>query len=171
MNIVAELSREHSKAMCNRVVRYVGDSPARFGELVKAFLGGPYRITQRSGWPLGCCVEKHPHLIRPYLRSLIRNLERPGQHDSVKRNTVRLLQFITIPKSVRGIAADVCFKFLADSKEPIAVRVFSMTVLANIAKVEPVLKQEVKIIIEDQMPYASAGMLARAKKVLKELKD
>ena len=157
--------------MCDRVVTYVGNNPGRFKELVAVFLGGPYRVTQRSGWPLSCCVEKHPDLIRPYIRTLIKNLDRPGQHVAVKRNTIRLLQFIDIPKSERGIAAEVCFKFLADNREPIAVRAFSMTVLANLARLEPGLKQEVRILIEDQIPYASAGILARARKVLKELKE
>jgi hypothetical protein len=171
MNIVEIVSREHSRSMCDRVVAYVGNNPARFRELVNVFLAGPYRVTQRSGWPLSCCVEKHPELIKPHLNKLIKNLGRPGQHDSVKRNTIRLLQFIEIPKSMRGLSAEVCFKFLADSKEPIAVRAFSMTVLANIAKVEPGLKQELRIMIEDQIPYASAGILSRAGKLLKELKD
>jgi hypothetical protein len=56
-----------------------------------------------------------------------------------------------------------------DPKEPIAVRVFSMSVLANITRHEPDLKKELRIIIEDQLPFASAGFRARAKKVLKEL--
>ena len=107
MNIVWEVLREHSKAMTYRIVTYVGNDPDRFGELVKAFLEGPYRVTQRSGWPLSYCVEHHPKLIRPHLRRIIKNLETPGLHDSVKRNTIRLLQFIDVPKSLQGAVAQV----------------------------------------------------------------
>jgi hypothetical protein len=44
-----------------------------------------------------------------------------------------------------------------------------MTVLANLAKSEPDLGQELKIIIQDQLPYASAGFQARARAILPQL--
>ena len=171
MNIVQVVLHEHSRAMCNRVVSYVGNNPRRFQELIEAFLKGPYRVTQRSGWPLSFCVELHPNLINPHLKKIIRNLKTPGLHDSVKRNTVRLLQFIEIPKTLQGEAAEVCFKFLSNPKEPVAVRVFSMSVLANITRKQPAIRNELRIIIEDQLPYATAGFMSRARSVLKELKD
>ncbi len=169
MNLVATLLKEHSKTQCNKIVKYVGTDARRFSNLVAVFLSGPYRVTQRAAWPLSCCVERHPELIKPHLKRIIKNLIRPGLHDSVKRNTVRLMQFIDIPRSLQGAAASICFEMFQNPKEPIAVRVFSMSVLSRIAKVEPALEKELKILIEDQLPYASAGFLARAKKVLKQL--
>ena len=41
MNIVRELLREHSGAMRDRVVAYVGSNPTRFTELANVFLLGP----------------------------------------------------------------------------------------------------------------------------------
>lgn len=170
MNLVDAIAKEHSKAQCDRIVKYVGNDPGRFRDLVDVFLAGPYRITQRAAWPLGYCVEHHPQLIRPHLKTLIQNLKRPGLHDSVKRNTVRLMQFITIPRSLQGQAASICFDLFRDQKEPIAVRVFSMSVLARIAENQPELKNELRIMIEDQLPFGSAAFLSRARKVLKQLK-
>src|SRR5262245_5811330 len=133
MNILEEVRKEHSKAMCDRIVNYVGTDPRRFARLVEVFLGGPYRVTQRAGWPLSYCVERHPVLIEPHLNRLLNHLKKKGIHDSVKRNTVRLMQFIKIPKALQGKAATICFDFVQDTQEPIAVRCFSMTVLGNIA--------------------------------------
>ena len=171
MNILQEVLKEHSKAMCNRVVNYVGGDPDHFEDLVSTFLKGPYRVTQRAGWPLSYCVEAHPELIKPHLKRLIQNLETPGIHVSVKRNTIRFLQFIPIPVKLQGTVAAICFDFLSDPKETIAVKVFSMTVLANIAREQPDIRKELKIIIEDQLPFGSAGFVNRANKVLKELKN
>jgi hypothetical protein len=95
-------------------------------------------------------------------------LDKQDAHVAVKRNIMRLLQDIEIPKQLYGTLTDKCFT-LMDPKETIAVRVFSMSVLASIAKQEPDLKRELRIVIEDQLPYASAGFLSRAKKVLKEI--
>lgn len=169
MNILSQVKNEHSKAMCNRVVGYVGNDPGRFKELVEVFLKGPYRVTQRAAWPLSCAVETHPELIVPHLQRILKNLDKPGIHDSVKRNTVRLMQYIEIPKSLHGTVANLCFGFVQDSGEPIAVRCFSMTVLDNITKGQPDLRKELKIILEDLLPYATAGISVRAKKILKKI--
>lgn len=83
---------------------------------------------------------------------------------------LRLLQYISIPLSLQGKTINLCFDFLNNPKEPIAVRVFAMTVLGNLAKENADLKNEIIMVIEDQLPYGSAGFLSRGKKVLKQLK-
>ena len=51
-----------------------------------------------------------------------------------------------------------------------AVKVFAMSVLSQLVDGVPELSQELRIIIEDQLPYASAGFISRARKVLKDLR-
>jgi hypothetical protein len=171
MNLVKALLKEHSKAQCNRIVKYIGTDKGRFSELVQVFTTRADRVSQRAAWPLSYCAELHPELLKPHLKNVIQNLNRPGLHDAVKRNTLRFLQFIPIPKSLQGTTTHICFDLLQNRKEAIAVRVFAMTVLANIAKSQPDLKSELKIIIEDNMPIGSAGFVSRGRKILKELKD
>lgn len=170
MNLIKTLQSDFSKQTVNKIVAYIGNDPARFKTLVDAFLAGHYRTTQRAAWPLSYCVKAHPELIKPHLRNIIKNLNKRGLHDAVKRNTVRFLQFIDIPKSMHGITLDACFPLLEDKKEPIAIRVFAMTVLANLADTYPEIKGELIAVIEDQMPYGSAGFVSRGKKVLKKLR-
>jgi len=170
MNLVEALTREHSKAQCLKIVRFVGDNPRRFERLLRVFLEGPYRITQRAAWPLNYCVEAHPALIQPHLKKILLNVKKPGLPDAVKRNTLRLLQFVDIPPSLRGLVVVICFDFFQSKKEPVAVKVFSMTVLANVAQDLKELRQELILRIEDQLPYGSAGFLSRAGRVLKQLK-
>ncbi len=162
--------KEHSKEQCSKIVKYVGSSPGRFSELVAVFLEGPYRVTQRASWPISCCVEKHPNLIEPHLRSILDCVKNARVHVAVRRNVVRLLQFIEIPRRLQGLTAEICFELFKNTKQPIAVRVFSMTVLANLAVKLPELKNDLIPLIEDQIPYGSAGFISRGQKVLKELK-
>jgi hypothetical protein len=169
MDLKNEILKEHSKRQADKIVKYVGSSPDRLKELVQAFLAGPYRVTQRAGWPLSICVEKHPTLAKPHLSTLLKHLSKPGIHDSVKRNTLRILQFIEIPKRYHGNVANICFKYLTDKQEPIAIHVFAMSALQSIAMENPELKRELRLIIEDHLPFASAGYLSRARKVLKNL--
>jgi hypothetical protein len=171
MNLIKLILKEHSKANTNKIVEWVGKDPERFKELIDIFLTGAYRVTQRAAWPLSYCVDQHPGLIKPHLKKVLANLKKPGIHDAVKRNTLRFLQDIKIPKSLQGSAANMCFDYLSNPKEPIAIRVFSMTVLANLAKENPELKNEIIPIIEDQLPFGSAGFRSRGMKVLKALKQ
>ncbi len=169
MDLTKEILKEHSKVQAHKLADYVGSSAPRFKGLVEVYLAGPYRVTQRAAWPLSLCAEKYPALILPHLKKLLDFLSKPGIHDSVKRNTLRLLQFIDIPKRNYGQVVELCFEYLQSKNEPIAVKVFSMTVLSKIMKDEPDLRNELKMIIEDQMPYASAGFVSRGMKVLKEI--
>jgi hypothetical protein len=167
MDLEAEILREHSKRQAVRIASWAGTDKKRFRKLMELFLRGEYRVTQRSAWIVNLCAEKHPGLIRPYLQRMIRKMQEPGVHDAVKRNVIRILQFIEIPDTLLGEVTKVCFDYLASPNEPIAVRVFSMTVLGNIAQKEPGLKHELRLVIEQQLACGGAGFCSRAGKVLK----
>jgi hypothetical protein len=169
MDMRRELLKEHSKQQAQKIVSYIGKDPERFTSLVNLFLEGPYRVTQRAAWPLNYCVENHPTLIKPHLKRILNHLNKPGIHDSVKRNVMRFLQFIEIPVRNQGQVASRCMNYLQDRAQPIAIRCFSMTVMAKIANQNHELKRELRLAIEDLIPSGSPGILSRAKKVLREL--
>lgn len=163
------LQKGHSKSQTIKIADYVGVNATRFTQLVDIYLSGPYRITQRAAWPLSLCAERHPELVKPHLGRILRHARQPNVHDAVKRNTVRLLQFIDIPGRYSGQVADMCFGFLKERKEAIAVRVFSMTVLSKLVAVAPDLGNELRLLIEDELPYASPAFRSRAARTLKEI--
>lgn len=165
MNIQEALLAEHSKAQSERIAEYVGNDPVRFAELMESFLSEDQELSRRAAWVLSHCADRHASLIEPHLEAMIRNL-RNDVHVAVRRNTVRVLQEVEIPDELLGEAADICFGYLADHHEAIAVKVFAMTVLANICRREPDLGNELKLLIEEQLPYASAGFRSRAKRIL-----
>ncbi len=168
MNFKEEILREHSKAQVMRIVAYIGADAERFAQAMKLFLEGDYRVTQRISWVVSHCASAHPWLMMPYLEPMLQNLlQKTNLHDAVKRNTIRILQFVEIPEDLQGLAAQVCFQYLGDPKIPVAIRAFSMTVLAKIAKQHPGLQEELKIIVEDQLPYQSPAFVSRAKQILK----
>lgn len=169
MKLREELLKEHSKPQCNKIVEWVGSSQQRFDELFNLFQHDEYRVVQRSAWPVSYCVSAHPNFIEKHLSQTIKNLAKPNIHDAVKRNTVRFLQNIEIPKKYHGEILNICFKYLESPTEPLAVKVFSMSVVGNLAKYYPEIIPELKLIIEDQIPNQTAGFRARARKVLKQM--
>lgn len=166
MDIRQALLAVHSKQQAVTIVEFIGDDPKRFAELMKLFFGGEYRLTQCAAWPMSYCVERHPELIRPYLPKLLDCLERDDQHDAVKRNVLRLLQYIEIPKRLVGKVYSRCVDLIDDAYQPIAVRAFAMTVAARIAKSEPDLLNELRLIVRKHLPHSTAAFRARAKQIL-----
>jgi hypothetical protein len=169
MDLVKILSQGHSKILCYKVVDYVGVNRARFKALVQVYLNGPYRITQRAAWPLAIVAENHPSMLIPYLNQLINFASREENHDAVKRNTMRMLQFVEIPKRYHGKVLDLSFKFLVNKKVAVAVRVFSMSVIEKLIYDKPDLQKELRIILEDEMPYATAAFRSRGGKILRRM--
>jgi hypothetical protein len=169
MDLLKLLRAEHSKKQTDRIVAYIGDDKERFAALIKLFFKGEYRITQRAAWPLSYCVRRHPELIDPYYRKLLDNLGRKDIHVAVIRNTVRLLQDVSIPKRWHGRVMSICFDFVADAETPIAVKAFALTILSNLSKDYPEIRGELKLIIEEQWERATSAFRSRARKILKGL--
>lgn len=164
-----EILNEHSKSQCNKIVDWVGDSSERFNQLFYLFLNDEYRVTQRAAWPVSYCVERHPEFISKNFSRLLKNLERPKLHDAIKRNSIRLLQYVDIPKKHQGAVMNICFQYLEAPHEAVAIKVFSLTVLGNLAKQYPEIIPEIKLLIEDQLSNQTAAFKARAKMVLKQI--
>jgi hypothetical protein len=170
MNLRATILKEHSKAQCNKIVSWVGKSQERFDELFELFLHDEYRVVQRAAWPVSYCVMAYPSFLNKHWPQFTRNLQKTNVHNAVKRNSIRLLQDIDIPKKYQGIIMNTCFQFLESPTEAIAVKVFSMSVLANLAKQHPGIIPELKYLMEEQQTYQTAAFKARVKLVLKQLK-
>jgi hypothetical protein len=169
IDILESLKQEHSKKQTDRIVAYIGADHQRFTQLIDIFFTGEFRITQRAAWPLSNCVRAHPELIEPYFKPLLDNLKRKDIHVAVIRNTVRLLQDVTIPKKHQGRVMSTCFDFLQSPETPIAVKAFSLTILSNLSKEHPDIQGELKLIIEEQWEHSTPAFRSRAKKALKEI--
>jgi hypothetical protein len=169
MHLRNTILAEHSKIQMNKIVKWVGNDQQRFDELFGLFLNDEYRVVQRAAWPLSYCAINHPELIRKHFTKLIKNLQQPRLHDSVKRNTLRLLQHIPIPGRLHGDIMNTCFGYITDPQEKPAIKAFSLTVLHHLSRQYPDIRNEIKVIIEERWEHETAAFRSRAKKILKEL--
>ncbi|WP_215224293.1 hypothetical protein [Echinicola shivajiensis] len=169
MDVLLHLQEGYSKTRSMEVVKYVGDDKDRFAHLFDVFVKSSYRISQRAAHPIALIVERNPVLLLPYYTEVIDLLKRSDVHDAVKRNIFRMLQNQDVPMKFEGEILDLAFAFLVDNKQPIAIRVFSMQVVFNLSVKYPEIKEELRIVLEDMLPYGSAGIRNRAKKILSKL--
>lgn len=169
MDLRKELLKDHSKENTSRIVSYMQEHADMVPELMDIFLNESYRLIQRSAWVVGDLARTNPDWIYPYIPQMLQNLKKSGIHDAAKRNTMRFLQEVEIEEENWGEALDISLKFLQSHDEAVAIKVFSMTVAYHIVKKIPELKNELMMIIEDQMPYGSAGFKNRGQKIVSAL--
>lgn len=172
---------EHSKAQTMRLVRWVGHDMERLEILMELFLNDPpsqplpkgrgyqYIFTQRSSWAIRYIGEKAPEIMMPWLPKMVSQLRQPNLHDAIKRNTLTVLEPLDFPESLDDELADLCFGYLANPHEAIAIRCASMTVLEKICRRIPELKSELRLLLEEHLDQESPGFKSRAKKILKLL--
>jgi hypothetical protein len=165
MNIRETLAIEHSKANSLKIADYIGDNAEKFADLMKIFFNEEYRLSQRAAYVFMILVDCHPHLIKPYLKKLISQLDRKDVHNSIRRNVVRALQCIEIPKNLEGKIFSKCVDFIEDMSEPIAIRAFALTVATRIAEREPELINELCLTVEKYISNPTPAFCVRIRKL------
>ncbi len=165
MDIRNALLRGHSKQNTLAIVEYIGDDRERFAELMRVFFSGTKLHQQRAAWVISVVAATYPDLIRKYLSRLADQLPRRDVHDAVKRNIVRLLQFVPIPDRLKGKIYSHCLDLIGDPQEAIGVKAFAISVAASIAKNEPALMKELRSITELIREDASPGVKVRLREI------
>lgn len=169
MNLAQTIPERYSQIEIQPIINWIGGLEERFADLMEVFFDGNTRKNQYAAGIMIHCVDRWAYLLNPYVERLILNLQDPNLHDAIKRNTVRVLQDVEIPEKLHGMMAEIAFTYLQNPTEAIAIKVFSMTIVYNLTKKYPELKEELRFILEEQMPFQSAGFRSRAGKILRDL--
>jgi hypothetical protein len=171
MILTEAIPKQYSVKACDKIVTWIDGKPERFDELMAIFFESNSRINQYSSSIMIHCLDKWAFLLTPYVEKMLLNLQRNDLHDAIKRNTLRILQTVAIPENMHGIATERCFGYLTAQYEPIAIKVFAMTIVYNLTKIYPELVPELQFILIEQLPFQSAGFKSRANKILVQLNN
>ena len=170
MDIRDQLLLEHSKENSNRIKEYIGEDHDRFRILLDLFLGEEYRVSQRAAMVLSACYDEHPDLVKPYRKELIKNLLENDPDVAIRRNTVRILQFMEVPSKYKAKVFDYCLERLYEEDETVAVKAFCMLVAYNICVDFPELGPELQAAIYLNMENSEKpGIHSRGKGISKKL--
>src|ERR1044071_5095211 len=102
MDIRKTLQAEHSKKQTLAIAAFIGSNPAQLKVLMDIFTGDNYRLTQRAAWPLMYVCKQNPQLLHKWIPFMLRLLKKKNLHVAVKRNVLRVMQDLPIPKSQMG---------------------------------------------------------------------
>lgn len=171
MNIRDELLQEHSRKQALRIAEYAILSKKNFKELMECFLSQEYRIAQRAAWSVSCAALQQPEMIKPFIKDLVACLQLTDLHPALIRNALRILEEIEIPEKFQGEVMHACFGFIENPATPVATKAYSLTILFNLSRQYPEMRQELKLMIEENFDNETAAFKSRGKKILKRLAD
>ena len=139
-------------------------------ELVNLCLHKDSLISSKATWVLWHCDDIDYKTVAPFYNKLINNLKNRNLHNGVIRNTLRLFQKQMVPKKQESFLLDVCYSYIQNPNQAIAVRAFAMTIIYNISKPYPELLIELKAILQlINRPEESSGIKSRIKNILKDI--
>lgn len=169
MDIKQQLLSDRSKQNISRLADYIGKDKKRCAILWKLIRQGEAPLPQRGAWLFENCVPKHPELALPYLQEMLSYMQQEVP-DGVRRSFSKVFSLVEIPEEISGEIYDLCIDWIIQEKTSIAVKVHCMETAKNIALPYPELREELTIVIRDQMEYTeSAGVRVRGKRLLKAL--
>jgi len=165
--ILFDLSKRHTRELAHLAQR----EKHILKELWGFALSDEEPLNWRSAWVLKGIHENDPGLIEPLVPDMIRALPELKK-EGVKREFLRMIMEYPLPdvEERLGILLDTCFRWLSEPAEPIAVKVHCMTLLFEICKIIPEIKQELITTIEVAMTEGSAGIVNRGSKTIRALK-
>ncbi len=163
MNLYQALKKEHTKVLTVRIGKYIGQNHDRFADIVSLVRGRDQLLAQRAAWVMGIHGEQFPYLFLPHLKKLIPLLAQPV-HDAVKRNILRVLQYLKVPEKYEADLVSKCFDLLLSTDEPPAIKAFSITVIVNLSKKYPELLQELNAWFQQNRSVVSKAEIKRMEK-------
>lgn len=171
----AEIREMIEKVMGMKEAEWAAASVIENPALLKKFIEFSYsadaKLAFHSSWILTKACDKTPEIIYPYLPAIIESLQ-GLDNESALRSFLRILS-LTDPERFsprhQGLLADTCFRLLNSGFSAIAVKAYSMEILYRLTIIHPDLATELALSIRGIMDIDSAGIVSKAKSILKKL--
>lgn len=119
-------------------------------------------------WMIGGLVEFDPERVAPavpYFFSKQHTIKVPNYD----RSLAKFCWLAGIPEEIEGEVVDALFQWILDPKVITTTKTFAVQALYNQTQKYPDLKNELRIVIEDQLDKNGSSFEKRAGKILAEL--
>lgn len=168
MELEELLNLEPSRHNIDQVISIVKKNPSLFDILWKIYLQDKNPVSRRAAWAIDLLNEKGYVLSDDHISELMGIL--PSlKHDGMKRHSLRILESRPVSEEYIGRLADVCFNWLQEPASAVAVKMYSIKILTNIAEKEPAICRELIDIIEIQLDESTPGFRNIGLKTIKKL--
>jgi tRNA-dihydrouridine synthase len=162
------LQNPSSKVQTVLISEYVLENPYLIAPLYHLIHSDKPKIQWHAAWVFEHIFIAKPEIIKPYLKEIVSEFH-TIENNSVKRHFAKILSLTDINNMANGIFINTCFEWLKSELISVAVKAHCMQILFHLTLKYPDLKPELRIVLEEQIPFNSAGFKSRAQKILKQL--
>jgi len=148
------------------VAAAVIEKPSLFRQLFDGMLDADPIVRMRAADAVEKVTAKHPDWLKPYKRKLLGPIAAIDQQE-VRWHVAQMLPRLPLTVQQRRKATDILLGYLND--ESSITRTFALQALADLAKDDPRLRQEVVGLLKDATRSGTPAMKSRAKNLLEKL--
>lgn len=161
---------DSSRVGIDVVVAKVGGDEEKFRALYGLAMKEKEKYSARACRVIYFCALRDPSIVLPYVSEIIRKLPEL-KNESVKRDFLHIFAELFLPEDEEdlGRLLDYCFGVMNSVTKQVSLKIYSMEILYRISLLEPELKQELALTIENQLQYGSAGFRSRGSKIVRKL--
>ena len=152
----------------NDVVKLALRAPRRFAELIECLWSDDSIIRMRAADAAEKVSAVQPEMLKPYKSELLGLLAEAEQIE-LRWHLAQMIPRLPLKKEETHRAAQALQLYLEDRSS--IVRTFALQGLADLSRGDAELRPLVKEILEQSIARGTAAMKARARKLLKELKN
>lgn len=165
-----DLFFDSSRRAIEMAVNTIDDNPEVFKKVLDFAMEDKERFAQRAARAIQMSSVKHPGLVKPHLKDIINGMS-GFKTGGLKRSMAKMISEMDwgFDEKTLGILTETCFKWVNDTNEEIAIKIYSQDILYRISEIYPELKNELILSLETQMPHSSVAIKSRSRKMLKKL--
>lgn len=148
-------------------VNYIIDNEIKLTDLLP-LIHAERQVSMRFSWLIGELCEQKPEVVSPCVVYFFSNRNKI-QIINFDRSLAKMFWLCGIPKKIEGIVVDELFKWLLNPKITVSTKSYSLFALTNFATAHPEIKNELRLVVEDQLKKNSISFEKKAIKVLRNL--
>ena len=158
------------KITIDKAVEEVIKNPELYSQMLELAFTGEKKFAQRASRVVYYAGVKQPELALPFYGTIINNLQKI-ENDSIKGTLTALFTELPLPENeeLLGILTSFCFEAMNTISEKATMKVYPMQVLYRITKIYPELKNELVLILRNQMEFEKPSYQAVARRILKKI--
>ena len=152
----------------NQVAKLVLFGPKRFAELIQCLWNEDPTVRMRAADAAEKVTQTRSELLNPYKRELLGLLAEAEQIE-LRWHLALMVPRLELTGPERQRAAESLQRYLEDRSS--IVKTFALQGLADLARQDASLRELAKKVIGESLRTGTAAMKARARKLMKDLKD
>lgn len=163
---------DSSRHTADMAVLAIGDNAELFKEVYDIAINSKYPLCMRAARVVQLCCQQNYHFIIPYLDDLI-NVISNHEIEGVKRNFLKIICDCLDLKHFSDIGSltQICFAYIADTKQNPAIRVLAMQIALKVSLVYSELQYELIEILSIEQNSPNISVRHKAVELLKKLME